>query len=646
MKKLLHKWLAMTLACVMALSCVTFAAAAAGPAPYQPPDDYYEPYTDDSNDGNSAMSFVDGVGNVNPVVTGTEVTTSSGGNIAGELTQEVETKYASGGTKGISRSEGPLPADPIRLELPTVGVRTLDMILDPHKLIQATNAARYSNEDGYKATFSGDALYFLNSVTSGDTAFEYGYTDTTQNLTITNKSNLPVGVDLTLRVDKGLISGDTFDFDFVDDKDSLSTASGDTLAQMYLSLQTINSGGAVDIQKAVKKYGSTDDDKVKPLPTATVHSGDDLVGIIGATTPDTPYDIANSQYKDKVTFQWAKVSSGDSFGEIAMSEKEAFLTALGGSGNTITVTDGDTEAATTSGDKLTVDVQALTGYKSEATPKTITNAARDVNVSVRYYKEANSVQTDIAFVYFVIKANELPTGTSGKIVRITVAKSADPDEPTTDMGYAAIRTTLAKPVDAYVKGYDATNETGYYWAFVESTSSGDLTLWEQQDLIGFKPDYPSVTFNITGAINGVPEGVKKSAWDGHGDKIKLNLIWDVFAVDDDAEVGGGGGNSVTGTPPTVTATTKPSGTGTSVRKLVLTWTNGTDDYADYAPSTTLVLSNDSSLTMTKAINNTGGTLTNTNAYNTIGNINTTGTVTFTSASTGATYDVTVSPLMR
>lgn len=554
MKKLLHKWLAMTLACVMALSCATFAAA-------------------------SDPNPLNGEGQVAPSTTGAAVivsSTTSGGTTQSGDTQKVETKYAGGSAQGASRSEGPLPADPIRLELPTVGAKTLDMILDPHGLINRTGMARYSNETGKTTTFKEDTtLYFLNSITSGGAV--YNYTDETQALTITNKSNLPVGVDVTLRVDKGASSTASGDvFEFVDDRDSLSTASGDD-ALMYLALKK------GDDTYEVEDYDTAEDgDTIYALPTATISSADNFYAYIGATEPTTPLDVADSNY-NQVTFQWAKVVSGDELVELVDTEQRDFISALGANGKKIEL------ETTASGDEIDITATAPSAaYKVEVAPEAITNTSRDINVAVRYYKVSGSTETDVAFVYFVVKAGAigaaaLGANASGEILVEQGENDIEVDGDELAIGVAKFHTVLSKPVGAYVEGWDA---NGYFWSFVETTSSGDLVKWGHEDATA-PTSYPAVSFSIVGAINGVKD--KASPWDGQGSLTKLDLIWDVFAVDADAEGEDGGGANAG--KATITGVTAATGTTSSTRNATISYTAGTGDYADYNP-TVLVYGSD------------------------------------------------------
>ncbi|MBQ6987339.1 MAG: hypothetical protein IJQ25_10180, partial [Oscillibacter sp.] len=204
MKKAWKKLLATMLAGVMALSCVVTAGAT-------------EP------------SKTDGVGGVDPEETGVVV----------PATPKSQTKYAGGNATGSSRTEGKLPVDPVRIELPTINAKTLDMIIDPFGLINRTGAARYESADVAVEFQKDTPLYFLNSIGDNPAAEDdedapgtlYKFTDETQALTVTNKSHVPVGLDVTLRVNKN----DSV-FKFVDSKDALEAETEG--AAMFLALKS------------------------------------------------------------------------------------------------------------------------------------------------------------------------------------------------------------------------------------------------------------------------------------------------------------------------------------------------------------------------------------------------------------------------
>lgn len=552
MKKKLKKLLAVMLACVMALSCTVFAGATAP-----------------SYDG---VNMLNGEGEVNPEDTGDAADSSN-----------VQTKYAGGSAQGIARSEGPLPADPIRLELPTVGARTLDMILDPHGLIKATNAARYSNNEDVTVDFAPDTtLYFLSTV-SGDARY---FSDETQKLTITNKSNLPVGVDVTLRVDKGLVNGDDFDFDFVATPEELAEAEG---AAMYLALKH----GDDDALNAVAAYdGGENGDEYNDIynpPTVEIANTDALYAYIGSDV-----DTAAGGYP-KATFQWARAAGEDdeALAEIDDVTKADFIGAIAPT-STITVayaaavTDdpATTDADETAPAKLTIAAASIGDYEAEiiadgiAGKNEIVNTSRDVPVTVRYYVEGEdgAEDTDVAFVYFVIKAEALEQSlTAGTVATLAVTKGDD-EFSSEGWAYAKFTESVDYLPEAYVKGWDA---NGYYWAFVEDVLNEDggdakLESWGHGD-IEDPPEadaYPSLSFSVVGSINGTD--AKTSPWDNHGDTIALDLIWDVFAVE--GEVG------LAGDAPAITAVTKATGTTSSKGKATITFTPGTEDYAGYAPS--------------------------------------------------------------
>lgn len=584
MKRKWTKLLAVMLAGVMALSCTVFASAGGVTEPY------------------ANVNPLNGEGSVEPSDTGDSVVTEipTDGDIT-DTSQKVEMKYAGGSAKGQSRSEGPLPVDPIRLELPTVAARTLDMILDPHGLINRTGMARYGGEN---VTFSPNTtLYFLKSVgetEDGDPTYEYG--DETQALTITNKSNLPVGVDVTLRVDKGLVTSATDDFDitFVTSKEDLTSAED---AQMYLALKKGDSTYAV---ASYEEDSTIINPPTVDVPTATA-SGAELFDAIAATAPTGLTDAYNTY--PKATFQWAKAVAADAEEEeeeeeatpssmlpdVADATKNAFITGLADAGKTIVVTYAAAVAAAAATEstpaveavpaKFTIAAADVGAYKAEVivdgvVTNTVTNTTRDVNVTVRYYEEGDpdeeppTEDVDVGYVYFVIKSGALTGRTAGNAVTLTVKKDTTAIDAD-DMGYAGFTSSLEKPEGAYVEAWDAAG--GYYWAFVEDCTPTQLESWGHKDAEA-PTKYPSLSFSIIGSINGALN--QASPWDGHGDKVKLDLIWDVFAVEGEIEET----PTVNGNKAKITSVTPATGVTTSKGKATINFTPGDGDYEGYVPT--------------------------------------------------------------
>ena len=606
--KMPKKLLALLLTLAMALSCVVSAGASTVP-----------------------VSMMDGVGTVDPSTEGEAIINDT---TDPNHTQQTQTKYASGTADGRARSEGPLPTDPIRLELPTVNANVLNMILDPHGLINKTGAARYGGAGA--VSFANDtALYFLQSVSSGG---EYTYGKSSQEMTVTNKSNLDVGLDVTLLVNKG-----DSEFDFAASEEDLKDAEG---ATMYLALQKDGS----DFPVAAVASG---DDVYEDL-TISIGSGDTLEPFIDATTPaEAAYDstVSGDKQYPKVAFQWAKTEAEDAEGnpvtvDVDNDTKEEFIGAFAGytfalgyaaNGGTRSIISGDA-VTTLSGDAIQFDAGTVpTDYTVTANPAEIMDTANDVNVTVTFSKEGS----DIGYAYFVVTAGAIGGASDGNSATFSfdalTSNTRDVD------GQANFVDTIPMTDGAYVNGWN--EDGGYIWAFVEdymgdnaTVTSGDelLASWGHDDAT-VPSGYASISFNLYGSINTPAEDAKTSVWDGQGHDITLDLIWDVFEIKGDVAGAEGGGDRVRGTAPKVVVTKASAGTGTTganSRTLTLTWTKGDGGYADYKPSTSLVLSNGKTLAMTAATTATGGTLTSntTTTQSMLGNSSVTGTITFTSAS--------------
>jgi hypothetical protein len=130
--------------------------------------------------------------------------------------------YAQDSVNGKVTNEGPLPPDIINVKVPTDAQtkNAFDVYLDPHDLIKDSSAARY----GSGVTASGDSrLYFKNSATT--------MSNTSNALTIVNKSSVKVSVDLSVEATKS----NAADFKFVDTAAAVDTETG---AALYLALKS------------------------------------------------------------------------------------------------------------------------------------------------------------------------------------------------------------------------------------------------------------------------------------------------------------------------------------------------------------------------------------------------------------------------
>ena len=556
MKKAWKKLLATMLAGVMALSCVV----TAGATEPTPPSDH------------------DGVGAVDPADTGVAVTDDG---------QKTETKYASGNAKGTSRSEGRPGVDPVRIELPTIDQATLNMILDPYGLINGTNAARYASDD-YAVSFAENTpLYFLNSITpdadDAEAPATYAFTNETQTFTVTNKSHLPVGLDVTLQVDKG---GENFSF--VKSLDALSATAAEGDEEVEDGDDDADAASGALMYLALKKgetpYAVEDVEEIIGVPTienpVLVEGEDDEPDtnvLAGEITASVPTAAGNSGYP-KAVFQWATAMSKDEeSGEVAAVDvddetKEAFNTALGEAGKNITVAfdQEDDDTAPT----LTITAADVGDYEATPSPNVITNTTYDTNVTVTYADEDGNA---VAYVYFVVKADALAATDGeykyedGNDVVLTVMAP----EEVAATAQARFTDSIPMNENAYVKGWDASG--GYFWAFVEEADDNDLTGWGQADAKESVGEYESISFSITGSINAPDKDAKTSVWDGIGSKITLNLIWDVFEVGDNVEAASG----PKGDKASITDVSPATGTKSSNRNATINFGGATEDYEEY-----------------------------------------------------------------
>lgn len=125
-----------------------------------------------------------------------------------------------GSTTGDGELEGTVSTDVVSVVLPSIAVddTTFDFILDPEGLIDATGAARYNS-----ATFGTGTLFFANTDEDGNVT---GYSNASDELTVTNKSSIPVDVSLSAAVKNA--TGITLTDD--------STFADDTSASVYLAI--------------------------------------------------------------------------------------------------------------------------------------------------------------------------------------------------------------------------------------------------------------------------------------------------------------------------------------------------------------------------------------------------------------------------
>lgn len=128
---------------------------------------------------------------------------------------EATVSPATGNVTGAGKLEGTVDTDVFNVVLPTTTADTLKFTLDPEGLIKATSNAAYSG-----ATFGEGTLFFQTSSNN--------YTNTSQALSITNKSAVDVDVKLTASITGA--DGITLSED--------KTFADDTSASMYMAIKT------------------------------------------------------------------------------------------------------------------------------------------------------------------------------------------------------------------------------------------------------------------------------------------------------------------------------------------------------------------------------------------------------------------------
>lgn len=589
MKKMLTKMLAVAMAWAMLLSCTVMASATT-----------------------TTTTPASGIGGEGELQSGTwgDVGIESSGTL----------NYASGHATGKSHNEGPVPSDVIRLQMPTVTGNALDMILDPHGLINQTKAMRYGGEN--VASFTApNALYFLNKV-DADNSNKAIYTDQTQDLTIENRSNVAVGVDLTLRVQKGSGSGGQGAFKFVSSTGDLKSSGA---ATMYLAIISQNSSGVV-VDANTPVALDTSADSVRYLPVV-LSGGDttDSADLIHSYTANAPVVASMGTFQffssgDNRLTWYEMASTGNVFVTVEVVSSGAASLGSGGehfngdypngisvydNGNVLKIT---ATAGTNEGIKIQPDqITAYTSQDPSIAYVLNTSAPREaIPVTVLFYNEADTTMEGApeAAMYFNLKAGDLSAQTVG--TKATLVPLVGEDYQLKPAATATLSKTISKAQGAYVQAWNV--DAGYYWAYVGDTDFA--TFGGDESAV----DYDSLSFSLQGGIGGY------DAWDTIGGDIKLDLIWDVHATPD---------KGLNGTAPTVTATSK-YGSSTTAKTLKLTWTQGTGDYADYTPDTALALTGGSvaSITMTSATTATGGTLTNGTNKSAVPSAAVTGTVTF------------------
>jgi hypothetical protein len=556
--------------------------------------------------------------------TGTPQTSVSGDDAAYTLSGgTVKSLPMSGGFKGTSISEGPLPEDPVEVIFPTIpnnpgrndGVSkysgdtfgVFDIILDPHSLIKATDGARYATTDGPKKSFSDSRLYFLKNFTDD---FQR-YDGESYPLKITNKGRQPINIDLNLD-----FKYDATKMVLVDTEGDLNIASGDPFnpsskgAEIYFALKygTVISGDDSTITgdtivsgdvKAVKKVA----DSEAPVLVKVSGRGDYLTsnGVTftwgTSTTSGADYDALNkdlSKVSVKLSYEKANpIISGDAIdnGKIKLEVKapSAYTTTL--SGGTIS---GDlvSGGAITGADLVTLSIKS--GGNEIAT------VAMDLVAPNAQTMKESTTSGDFSQV---IQFKAATTGTHAQVML--------------DGNLNAYKKQWKNPDGTDATEAQGITDSGYYWKLQEDENS----------------KFPTLSFSLEGNIN------DDHVWDSvkpRDTKVEFNLVWDVMQHSTYYTSIASGGQLEKVAPADVAPTVKVKTPATSSQQLVLEWTPGKGAYADYVPGTSLKVGS-KNITLTK--NDTAKTLTasgtaNTN-YTTYANATTKGTITFTATGKAA-----------
>ena len=501
--------------------------------------------------------------------------------------------------EGSSDNQGNIPIDPIEIVLPTALPGMFNITLDPHGLINKTDAAVYKTGDDAETTFdfSEDHLYFATSQETGaDGKLTKHFSGTSQSLTVKNLSHLPVNVDLSLDVDRG-----DSPFNFVATKEALAEAEG---AAMYLALV---SG---DTTKAV-----ADPESVAPVATVNDPSGylnaeaDAPVLAFTIDEADAPAEDA----EDSEIEAYTQLKNLTDTLKAALPDLKVSVSYV--------AADGDDPAAI---------VATVEGIASDSGIKATASPADDGVIAIAITNDDADVDVGAIGINVVEPADTMSA--DGEAAEITFK---------IPVANAEIKTAISMKEDAYIYANIASLEDpsvvtvpvttkGYYWKQVE----------EDED------KYPAISFNLVGDINSDPEVEEgkefepMTAWDNisvvdgeNESTINFVLTWDVKAYDktEKRDYGDGAENGpkqLQGQPPEITKTTKST---TTSKTITITWKAGTEDYAVYEPDAKMTTSNGKELTMTIAKTATGGTLKDTSGYGNVGANGATGTVVFKAA---------------
>lgn len=225
-----------------------------------------------------------------------------------------------GGMAKVLAKNGDLSAEPsvheaeelVHVELPTFPEEdgsVFDFIMDPQGLIEATGAAKYGG-----ASFEeGGTLYFKNE--EGD----YAYSSKSDRLTVTNKSDVPVEVTVTAKLD------DCGGLDMAED-----AGFSDENAELFLAL-TDDRGTVMPLKGSEEISVTGRLDAASGQEAETYYS----FGLVGACNPGGDWE--NVAIRPVVTVTWkvtplipeGKESVAEETGETEEAETAADETTAG-----------------------------------------------------------------------------------------------------------------------------------------------------------------------------------------------------------------------------------------------------------------------------------------------------------------------------
>lgn len=112
-------------------------------------------------------------------------------SVSAEMEEESKT--------GAGKVEGIVDTDVYQVVLPTVSDHTFDFIIDPMKMIDRTNGAKYGDK-----TFEKNATFFFRRTDKGK---REDYSSISNPITIINKSSIPVDVSMNVSVPSSSLDG-------------------------------------------------------------------------------------------------------------------------------------------------------------------------------------------------------------------------------------------------------------------------------------------------------------------------------------------------------------------------------------------------------------------------------------------------------